>query len=182
MDKNINFFQDKAIAFKKEFRQLFFLKIASLIFLVVYLLIIIATFSYSFILKKKQNILAGKIKKTKNQIDSFRSIETKQVYLKSKIKSLNNILADKQESQKITEAIFSLLSEGININSFAVTKDGQVSFNGQSSDFQKMKKFFSKLELTPQIGDMKIKRVKINGVSFNYKKGYTFGVYLFFET
>lgn len=180
-NKNINFLKEKAVFLKKKASRLFFIQTASFALLIIYGLGIVGLFSYYFVLKKESDALGEKVSEAKARIESLRSIETKQVYLKSKIKSLAEVLADQKQHQKITEAVFNFLPEGIAISGFAIDEKGGVSFSGESYSFKTLKNFFTSLETTPQIGEIKIKKVRIGKVSFDYEKGYSFDIYLLFE-
>ncbi len=152
-----------------------------MVVLVIFSLIVIIIYSYSFILDKEKETLTQNLSQQRVKIENLKSLEVKQVYLKNKLISLKEILANQKKSQMITEAVFALLPEGISISGFSVDEEGGVKFGATSESFQTMTKFFNNLEGTKSIGDLQIKKILINGPAYVYLKGYTFGVYILFE-
>ena len=180
MNKEINFLKEKASILRKKSKHLFILKTGSLVLLVLYGLAVLAVFSYSFVLKKESDVLAERTSQTKERIEKFQPVETKQVYIKSKIESLTEIFASQRENQKIIEAVFTFLPEGISVTGFSIGEKGWVTFSGQSKSFERLKNFFANFETAPKIGELEVKEAKVESVSFNYKEGYSFKISLLF--
>lgn len=178
MNNNINFLRERALSWKKKAKQLFFIQASSFSLLIVYGLAILGLFIYLFILKQESKVLQERRSQAKKQIENYQPIETKQVYLKDKIKSLAEILGAQKQHQKITEAVFVLLPEGITISGFMIDEEGGVSFAAKSEGFKRLKDFLTNLESTPKIGELTIEKVTVSGVSFDYEKGYSFRISL----
>lgn len=181
MNKKINFLREKVSGLKQKATQLFIIQIISFSLLIIYGLGVVAVFAYFFILEKENGVLIERINQQKTAIQSFQSVETKAVYLKNKLKSLDEVLTSQRANQKITDAVFNLLPEGITISGFAIDQDGGVSFSAQSQSLKDLKNFLANLELSKKVNEMMVKKIKIGGVNFDYEKGYSFNIYLLFE-
>lgn len=181
MNENINFLKEKAVVLKKRAKELFFIQTGSFALLIIYGLALVGLFSYFLILKRETNVLGERVGEAKVRIEGFQPIETKQVYLKTKVQSLVKVFAGQRQHQKITEAVFTLLPEGISISGLTIDEEGGVGFSGETTSFKVLRNFFTNLETTGQIGEMRIEKIKIKAVSFDYETGYSFNIYLLFE-
>lgn len=181
MTKSINFLRKKVSQEKLSQKSLFIVEIGSVVVLCIFSLIVIAIYSYSFILDKEKETLNQSVNQQRVKIGNLKSLEVKQIYLKNKLISLKGILANQKKSQMITEAVFALLPEGISISGFSVDEQGGVKFGATSENFLTMTQFFNNLEATKSIGELQIKKILISGPAYVYLKGYTFGVYILFE-
>ncbi len=178
---SINFLKDKAVAIQRKSKVIFWLNLSSFIFLGLYILVLVVSFSYQLILKKQADDLERKFQAAKQEVESLSGIETKQVYLKNKLTSLQDILASQKENQQITEAVFNLIPEGIAINGFIIDEKGGVSFSASSKSFRAVKDFLDGMESTSQIGDLVFSQIKIKNINYDAEKGYSLGIYLSFK-
>lgn len=181
MNKNINFLREKVAVFKQERTKQLIFKTGLYIIVVLYTLSIVGLFSYNMILKRKSSIIDNNIDDKKVDVKELLPIETKQVYLKNKLKQLGSILSEQRENQRIIEAFFNVLPTGININRFEITKEGGVKIEGDSLSIRPMIDFFTDLEASGKIGDLKLKGVSVENVNFSYETGYSFELSLIFE-
>jgi len=181
MTKDINLLKEKVAILRKEARKAFFLQVGLLVILIGYCLTVVVLFSYYFILKRQSSSLEEEIRVNTNKVEEFQTVETQQVYLKNKIESLSDVFADQKHHQKITEAVFTLLPEGISVSGFNIDDKGGVSFQGESDTFSRLRAFLDNLKTTYKIGEMKVERIDIERIFFDYEKGYVFKVYLLFE-
>ena len=180
MAKNINFLKEKVALLKKRSRNLFFIRSLSLGLLTFYGLVVFGGFSYNFLLKRQNEIFKENIARREKIIENLRSIETKQVYITSKIESLSQILTSKNQNQKIVESLFFILPEGISVSNFHINEDGIVNFSGTCSSLRALKNFFNILETKGKISEMTIKNAQIGGINYGFEKEYNFSVSILF--
>ena len=178
MNKGINFLKEKAEIIKKKRRRGFLINFASFVLVVVYVLGLMSLFSFYFVQRKESEVLEQKINSKKQEIKNFQPIETKQFYLKNKLSSLVKVLASQRENQRIVEAVFNLLPEGVAVNSLAIDQKGGVSFAASTKKLSTLKSFLANLEQQPEIVGLKVSDVVIESVSFRSKSGYSLKIYL----
>jgi Tfp pilus assembly protein PilN len=181
MVESVNFLNERIAALKKQRKVNFLINLVSLVILGIFGLAMLILFSVYFVFKKESSVLTSKITDKKAQIEELRPIETKQVYLKDKLISLIEVLPLQKENQKIVEAIFNLIPEGISIDGFSIAESGEVRFNAKSYEFVKLKNFITTLESVPQVGDLRLDMAKVGGVSFKYDEGYSITLQLSFR-
>ena len=180
MLKNINFLKERVALLKKRARKLFFIRSLSLGLLTLYGVLISGAFSYNFLLKRQEQAFKEKIAREEKIIESLRPIETKQVYLVSKVESLSQILASKKQNQKIVESLFLILPEGIAVSNFHISESGVVNFSGTCSSLKALKDFLDILEAKGKASEMAIKDAKIGDVNYGFKRKYNFSVSILF--
>ena len=180
MLKNINFLKERVVLLKKRSRRLFFIRSWSLGLLTFYGVLVFGAFSYNFLLKKQKQVYKEKIAREEKIIESLRPIETKQVYLASKVESLSQILTSKRQHQKIVESLFLILPEGIAVSNFHISEDGIVKFSGTCSSLKALKGFLDILETKGKASEMAIKYAQVGSVNYGFKKEYNFSVSVLF--
>jgi len=180
MPANINFLRDRIAFLKKKSRKVFFIRTWSLSLLAIYGALVIGSFFYHFLLKNQNNTFKEKMKKEEKAIESLSSIETKQVYLASKVESLSQILKAKRMHQEIVESLFFILPQGISIDNFHISEDGTVNFSGACSSLRVLDDFLNTLEAQGKVSKMLIKEAEIEGVSYGFEQEYKFGVSVLF--
>lgn len=180
MIKNINFLKERVALLKKKSRKLFLIRSLSVGLLVFYGVLVFGAFSYNFLLKRQKEAFKEKIAREEKIIESLRPIETKQVYLASKVASLSQILTSKKQHQKIVESLFFILPEGVAVSNFHISEDGVVNFSGTCSSLKVLKGFLNILEAKGKVAEMLIKDAQIGGINYGFKKEYNFSVSILF--
>jgi Tfp pilus assembly protein PilN len=178
---SINFLKDKAAALQKKSKVIFWLNLSSFVFLGLYIVVLTGIFSYQLVLKKQAVALENSFNKSLQEVKDLSDVETKQIYLKNKLGSLQQILADQRQNQQITEAVFNLVPEGIGISGFAIDQEGGVSFSASSRSFKVLKDFLTSLETTTNVGDLAFSQINVKRVGFNFEQGYSLNLYISFK-
>lgn len=180
MNDNINFLRVKFEKVKKESKKDLMINTLSFVFLIIYGVILVSVFIYLSTVNNKAKVLEAKRTTLVNEISSYQTAETKQTYLKSKVNSLKVIIDEQKENQKITEAIFRLIPEGVSINAFTISESGQVSFTVETLRVAALKEFINTLKSTKDFGDLKLQQVDVSSIDFNNNSGYRLRLELFF--
>ncbi len=178
--KDINFFKDSLVKLRKKARRLFLIKTWSLITLASYGLVISAVFSYHLLTNRGNQNLNEKIKQQEALIESLRSIESKQVYLTLKTKSLTQIINSQRKNQEIVKTILHLLPEGTAVDGFNIEEDGKVNLSGSCLNFKILKNFLANLYEKEDDSFLKVKEVKVRGISYGFENPYQFNTILQF--
>ncbi len=179
--QNINFLKDRLAQLKKKAKKSLVLKTWSLVALVVYGILVFGAFSYYLVAKGKNQVLKAGIDREEALITNLRPIETKQIYLTSKAKSLTTIFASQKKHQKIIETILALLPSGVSVDDLTIDKEGLVNFSGSCASFKILQEFFNNLET--EAGNstfLKVKKAEIGKITYGWQQEYGFGVELAF--
>ena len=179
---NINFLASKQAEYNRQARRLLIIQVGAFSVLIVYVLVIVGIFSYSFYLKRQGEQLETQIKRTSSQIQELASIEAKHLFIKSKIESLVPVFESKQKHQELTEAIFALLPTGMSIQGFTISETGDISFSAEASSFQALRQFLANVKernITPTVY---VQFAEIGSVSLQKSGNYSFSVVLKLET
>jgi len=180
MRANINFLRERLFLSKRKARKLFLIRTWSSLIMVIYILLIISTFSFYLLTKKTNQVIKRKIKQEEKKIEDLRSIEAKQVYLHQKTQSLSKIIASKKQHQEIVESLLNLLPQGISVDNFHISKNGLVSFSGRCLSFKVLRSFFDTLQIEENALHLKIKQAQIKTLAYGYDKEYVFDAEILF--
>lgn len=178
--QSVNFLRDRIAVSKKKAKKLFLARTWASVALVIYLLIVATVFSLYFLAKKTNQVIKNKIVQEEKAIENLRSIESKQVYLTSKTKSLSEILASKKQHQQIVDSILTLLPVGVSVSDFQINKNGTVSFSASCQNFEVLNNFFDTLKSEEETGALKIKQAKIQGVGYGLDQDYGLSISILF--
>lgn len=97
--------------------------------------LLIGLSSYSLILAKQNKAIDTKIEATKNKIVELSDVESKQVYLLSKLGSFEELVKVQAKHQAVTETVFALLPSGTNLKGFQVSETGEIQLSGSLPDY-----------------------------------------------
>ena len=166
---------------KKRAKKLLVLRSISLAIVGIYGLVVLAVFSYYILIIEKENktLKEGITNQTKI-IEDLRPIETKQVYLAVKTKSLSEILPAKKKYQQVLESFLRLLPLDIFLTNLDIKEDGTVNFSGRCFSFISLDNFFTVLSKEEQRSSLQIKETRIKELSYGFNEGYFFDISLLF--
>lgn len=176
--QGVNFLRIYQEKIRQRAQRIFYLQLSAFSLLVIYGLVVVGTFAYFFILGSEGKILDDKINFQKKRIEEAVATETKQVYLKSKLTNLANVLESSRNHQLVVEGVFSLLPEGVEVQGFSLSEKGEVSFQGRASSFQSLKNLFENIEKGQLAGKLPIYKAVVTQVSLDEKGGFNFGMVL----
>lgn len=106
-----------------------------LVLLMVVVVVLIGLSSYSLILAQQNKILDSKIEATKKKIIELSDVESKQVYLLSKLGSFEELAKSQAKHQAVAETVFAILPQGTNLKGFQVADTGEIQLSGSVPDF-----------------------------------------------
>jgi len=174
MSKEINLFEKKIKKVSKRLK-LKKLTVRVLIIIVFILAILMIIFSIISIgLAKSNQKIDDKIISTKNKISALSEVESKQVYLLSKLGSFKELLKTHEKHQAVTETVFALVPNGTTLSGFQVNEDGIITLSGSVPDFLTLEELLDRIKNSADyrlpIVEAKVKRIafgKEGTVSFD---------------
>ena len=103
---------------------------------------------YNLILSRQIRSLKQKIEVSIDRIENLRQVESKQVYLLSKLKSFETILSSQERHQAIAETVFSVLPAGTSLDGFMLGKEGEVNLSGSVPGFEWLNQILANVRLS----------------------------------
>lgn len=128
-------------------------------------LIMIVLSGYSLNIANSNKNLERKISLTKDKITQLEDVESKQVYLVSKLGSFADLLKLQERHQAVAETIFNLIPSGTTLQGFEVNEKGMIDLSGSAPDWLK---FFELLRRIKEqtTGELRIAQAQVNKISF----------------
>ena len=179
---NINFLSQKQGEYRKKMRRLLIIQMGAFGILALYIIGMTGAFGYYLYLSRANKVLESQAVQLSSRIQEFSPVETKFIFIKTKVSSLVPVLAAQRRHQEIVEAVLSLIPEGISIRGFNVSEEGEISFAVQAATFQSLRQFLSNLrkkDLTPYV---RMEFAKAGSVSLGDEGGYSLSVSLALTT
>jgi hypothetical protein len=150
-------------------------KVASFLILIVYCLIVAGSLSFWLILRKQNEQLLAKIEFQEKRIKELESVESQQTFLKQRLSNLLPLLTEEKADYKaIMDKVQSFISEGIVLNQFNVTRDGDLDCGGMASNAVVFGTFIESLLADENLAD----KVKLSSASRQEDGTYTFSFFL----
>lgn len=120
-------------------------QVISIIALIFYFLFLSLLFSYSLLITRERNFLGSKIEAYKERIKNLKEVESKQVFLKSKLKELARIFKLEKRPKEVLEDLEALPLEGISFLRISYTSEG-LRIEGEARDALVLDEFVKRLE------------------------------------
>lgn len=173
MEKGINFFREYRSKIKKREKKRFIIQVSSMVVLSIYFVVVLGIILSLLYLRNQEKKLNEDTKRAESEIESLSPVETKQVYLSEKIKSLEQIFSKRKEHQKIAKSFLSLLPSGISVDGFSIDETGQIQFRLNTEKFSDLKQLFSNIYSSEEYSEIPIKSADINSFVYRIKSGYS---------
>lgn len=109
--------------------------------------------------------LEQKISLTKNKITQLQDVESKQVYLVSKLGSFANLLKLQERHQAVAETIFNMIPNGTTLQGFEVNEKGTIDLIGNVPDWSKLFELLRRIS-EPLTGQLRAVQAEVNRISF----------------
>ena len=175
--KEINFLSFQKDKLKREAAKISVYKISVIGFLACYTLVILASLAYYFYLDRQGKLLEEDILVNREAIKKKVSLETKQIYLKSKLASFGGLWQDTKNYQAISEGLFVLIPSGVEITNLKVDWANAISFEGTALNFQALANLLGNLK-KGKLNDIGLTLVQLNNVEFARENGFHFQINL----
>lgn len=163
----INFLSQKQLRLRRQAKRLLKLQTPAIILVVINIVILIGLLGYSFFLGYQKTLWEQKEKIVLSDIKQLSSVETKHVFIKSKLDKLTSIFESSQKHQDLAEAVLSLLPSGMTIQGLSIENQGYVSFSAEAQSFNEVKEFLSNIrqgELRPPTVKIQFSQIKEVGL------------------
>ena len=121
--------------------------------------------SYALSIANSNKKLEQKISLTKNKITQFQEIESKQVYLVSKLGSFADLVKLQERHQAVAGRIFSIIPSGTSLQGFDVNEDGKIVLSGRVPDWLKLYELLKRIK-TPATNQLRVVQAQVNKISF----------------
>lgn len=132
---------------------------------------------YSLAVAANNNKLIKKIDAAKQKIESLREVESKQVYLLSKLDSFKGLIKVQERHQAVAETVFNLIPDGTTLKVFDVNEQGNIALSGSVSDWLTLNKLIDRIK-NPQSTKLKVIKAEVNKISFSNKGEISFTINL----
>ncbi|MBU1499872.1 hypothetical protein KKE48_03325 [Patescibacteria group bacterium] len=109
--------------------------------------------------------LEQKISLTKNKILELQDVESKQLYLVSKLSSFANLLKLQKRHQAVAETIFNMIPDGTTLQGFEVNEKGTIDLSGSVIDWSKLFELLRRIK-EPAAGQLGVAQAQVNRISF----------------
>lgn len=138
-------------------------------------LIMIGLSSYALGVAKSNKKLEQKVSLTKNKISDLQDVESKQVYLISKLGSFANLLKLQERHQAVAETIFSLIPNGTSLQGFEVNEKGTIDLSGNVPDWSKLFELLTRIK-GPKLGQLSVAQAQVSRINFGSKGDINFSI------
>jgi len=179
--KNINFLREKVAKFKKKAKKLLLVRTISLFVMTTYVIAVLLIVSYHlFVVQKKNQNLKAEIEEETKVVKEFQPIETKQIFLATKIRSLTAILDERKKYHQVIDSFLKLLPEDVFLTGLEIKEAGLVNFSGKCFRFTVLGNFLEVLKEQEESAILKVQETKIEELGYGYGEGYFFRISLLF--
>lgn len=120
-------------------------QVVSVAGLILYFILLSSLISYFLILSKEENSTRSRINSYKERIESLKPVESKQVFLKSKLEELLGILEFEEKPEELLRDLETLTFSGINLEEINY-QDENLRIEGGAQDVLILDEFVKNLE------------------------------------
>lgn len=170
---DINLYTRKIKRINKKQKLVVLLTRSFLVWLIFLGVVMITISTYSLVVNKKNLKIDGQIKQTKQKIESLSEIESKQVYLTSKLSSFEELIKSQEAHNAVTETVFSLIPDGTSIKGFQVETDGDITLSGSVPDYLTLDELFERVRNSENY-KLGITKARVNKISLNKDNSLSF--------
>jgi len=132
---DINLYPKKIKKLNKKQKLIILLTRSFLVWLILLGVVMLSISGYSLLINKKNLKLSSQIKLAKQQIEGLSDVESKQVYLNSKLKTFEELIKSQELHNAITETVFALIPDGTSIKGFQVETSGEMVLTGSVPNY-----------------------------------------------
>lgn len=119
--------------------------------------------------------LEQKISLTKDKITQLQDVESKQVYLVSKLGSFANLLKLQERHQAVAETIFNMIPDGTTLQGFEVNEKGTIDLTGSVPVWSKLFELLQRIK-EQTTGQLRVVQAQVNRISFGKTGEISFGI------
>jgi len=123
----------QAVRHRQRLKQLTAKLLLGAVFALAGMMIVLSSVSLALVRANKQ--LDQKISAVKQKIGSLEDVESKQVYLISKLSSFKALVNQQQRHQAVAETVFSLIPDRTSLKGFDVNETGALKLSGSVPDW-----------------------------------------------
>lgn len=131
--------------------------------------------SYSLGIANSNKKLEQKISVTKVKITQLEEVESKQLYLISKLTAFADLLKLQERHQGVAETIFGLIPNGTSLQGFEVNEDGNITLAGKAPNWLKLYELLSLIKESKS-GQFRVVQAQVNKVNFGSKGEINFNI------
>lgn len=156
-------------------RQLY-IQLLCTIFLVLFGLSWLGLSAYNYYLHNQIKAIDSQVSTLTEQIKNLVEFESKYTLLKRKASALLGITQSARKHQDLVEDIFTLLPEGLLVNSFSIKENGEIIFDAKTGNPNQLHMFLNDLGSKKQLGSSPIRKITVSRITVNSEGQYTVGV------
>lgn len=145
MLEKINLFPKIEAVWEKRVRIRRLLQVVSVVVLILYFVFLSSLLSYFLILTGEEKSLKRKIETYEERVKGLEAVESKQVFLSSKLKAIAKVFKFEERPEEALEDLEVLVLPGINLLGINY-KDKEIKINGEARDAVVLGEFVKNLE------------------------------------
>lgn len=144
MLEKINLFPRLEAVWEKKVRIQRLLRVGSVVVLVFYFVLLSSLFSYFLVLRREGQSLQRKIKASELKVKELEPVESKQVFLKSKLTHLVKIFSFEERPEEILTELETLAVEGISLSAINYQEE-KITVSGEAGNIFVFDQFVKKM-------------------------------------
>ncbi len=146
-EQEIDFLSEQQSKTGKKAKIVHFLKVGSIIVLILYCLLTAAVFSYWFYLNTQGRKTQQEISIKKQKIESLKDVESVQTFLKQRLAALDKFFTN-QAKTDLPEILdfFENIKDEARLKQVNLTKEGEITISGEADNALVLTDFLKKLE------------------------------------
>ena len=160
----INLYANKLqkLSKKQRLKQLTWLIILATV--LVLAILMIALSGFGLVVARQNQALTDKIEAEKTKIKNLEPVESKQVYLISKLDAFNQLVKTQEKHQAVAEAVFTLLPDNTSLKGFQVSEEGLINLTGSVPDYPTLLELLSRITNSQDLA-VPVQSAKVNSIS-----------------
>lgn len=137
--------------------------------------LMIALSGFSLVVARQNQSLTDKIEAEKSKIKSLEPVESKQVYLISKLDAFGQLVKTQEKHQAVAEAVFALLPDNTSLKGFQVSEEGLINLTGSVPDYPTLIELLSRITNSRDLA-VPVVSAKVNSISVSTTGGINFAI------
>jgi len=137
--------------------------------------LMIALSGFSLVVAGQNQALTDKIEAEKAKIKNLEPVESKQVYLISKLDAFGQLVKTQEKHQAVAEAVFTLLPDNTSLKGFQVSEEGLINLSGSVPDYPTLLELLSRIANSRDLG-VPVVSAKVNSIGVSTGGGIDFAI------
>lgn len=138
-------------------------------------ILMIGLSGFSLVVARQNQSLTNRIESEKTQIRTLEPVESKQVYLISKLNAFGQLVKTQEKHQAVAEAVFALLPDNTSLKGFQVSEEGLINLTGSVPDYPTLLELLFRITNSRDLA-VPVASAKVNSISVSAAGGINFAI------